>query len=117
MSPAVLPIAFDQGTVWRRSVSLRAGTTASSQPYDLTGCSIHAQIRETWNGPLLKEIAVTVTDAPGGLFDLVIDDRARTLRRFSLHWDLLVTAPDGTVTKFIEGPVQVRSTVTRPDAV
>jgi hypothetical protein len=46
----------------------------------------------------------------------VIDDRARTLRRFSLHWDLLVTAPDGTVSKFIEGPVQVRSTVTRPDA-
>ena len=29
MSPAVLPIALDQGTVWRRSVSLRAGTAAS----------------------------------------------------------------------------------------
>jgi hypothetical protein len=67
-------------------VSLRAGTAASSQPFDLTGCSVHAQIRETWNGPLLKEIAVTVTDAPGGLFDLVIDDRARTLRRFTINW-------------------------------
>ena len=114
--PATYPIVFDQGTVWRRTVTLRTGTEAVNVPMDLTGCTISAQIRETWNGPLLKTIAVTVTDAPGGTFELIIDDRARGFRRFNCSWDLLVTMPDGTVTKYMEGPVSVRPTVTRPDA-
>jgi hypothetical protein len=112
---AQLPIEIDQGTVWRRSVRLRTGGV-DGEPFDLTGFSLRAQIRENWGAPLLKEIAVEDFVPEEGSFDLVIDDRAHELRRFDLFWDLLITAPDGSVTKHLEGPVKVRPTITRHDA-
>lgn len=113
--PATLPIIIDQGTLWKRSVSLRTGGT-NGEPYDLSGCQLRAEIRETWNGPLVKEVAVGHLIPEQGSFELVIDDRARDLRRFDLFWDLLVTTPDGAVFKLMEGPVKVRSTITRRNA-
>jgi hypothetical protein len=113
--PARLPITLDQGTVWKRRVSLRTGGP-DGEPFDLSGCQLHAQIRENWNGPLVKQVAVAALVPEAGTFELVIDDRARELRRFDLFWDLLVTTPDGAVFKLMEGPVKVRSTITRRDA-
>ncbi len=112
--PAVLPIEIDQGTVWRRRITLRTGTTESNEPLDLTGRQIHAHVRESWASPVFVPFAVENLDPAEGGFDLVLDDRARVLRKPDLFWDLLVNAPDGTVDKYLEGPVKVRFTVTRP---
>lgn len=110
---ALLPIEIDQGTVWRRLVRLRTGTTESNQPLDLTSYQLHAQVRELWSATTFKALAIENLDQAAGSFELVLDDRQRELRRPDLLWDLLVVAPDGTVAKYLEGPVKVRFTVTR----
>ena len=110
---ALLPIEIDQGTVWRRLVRLRTGTTESNQPLDLTGYQLYAQVRELWSAPAFKALAIENLDPAGGSFELVLDDRQRELRRPDLLWDLLVVAPDGSVAKYLEGPVKVHFTVTR----
>jgi len=110
---AQLPIEIDQGTVWRRSVRLRTGTPELNIPFDLTGHQIHAHVRENWASPIFLPFAIESLDPAAGSFDLVLDDRARTLHKPDFFWDLLVTAPDGSVTKYLEGPVKVRFTVTR----
>ena len=110
---AVLPIEIDQGTVWRRLVRLRTGTTESNQPLDLNGYQLHAQVRELWSAPAFKGLAIENLDQAAGSFELALDDRQRELRRPDLLWDLLAVAPDGSVAKYLEGPVKVHFTVTR----
>jgi hypothetical protein len=34
--PAVLPLEIDQGTVWRRRITLHTATMESNEPLDLT---------------------------------------------------------------------------------
>lgn len=110
---AILPIEIDQGTVWRRRITLRIGTPDDNMPMNLTGRQIHAHVRESWASPVYLPFAVENVNEVEGSFDLVLDDRGRSLRRPDLFWDLLVTAPDGTVAKYLEGPVKLRFTVTR----
>jgi len=111
--PAVLPIEIDQGTVWRRQVRLRTGTPELNHPLDLTGHQLHAQVRELWSAPTFKSFTIENLNPAEGSFDLVLDDRPRDLRKPDLLWDLLITAPDGTVAKYLQGPVKVRFTITR----
>jgi len=110
---AILPIEIDQGTVWRRRITLRAGTPESNAALDLTGRQIHAQVRQSWASPDFLPFTIENIDPAAGGFDLVLDDRPRTLNKPDLFWDLLVTNPDGTVSKYLKGPVKVRFTVTR----
>ena len=110
---AILPIEIDQGTVWRRRITLRTGTPEASEPLDLTGRQVHAQVRESWASPVFVPFIIENLDAEAGSFDLVLDDRARALNKPDLFWDLLVTATDGTVAKYLRGPVKVSFTITR----
>jgi hypothetical protein len=108
------PVEIDQGTVWRRRITLRTGTPQTNEPLDLTGRQIHAQVRENWASPVFVPFSIeNIEEAEGG-FDLVLDDCSRCLRKPDLFWDLLITAPDGTVAKYLQGPVKVRFTITRP---
>lgn len=112
-APALLPIEIDQGTVWRRRITLRTGTVETNVPLDLTGHQLHAHVRESWVSSAFLPFTIDNLDAPAGSFDLVLDDRARTLNKVDLFWDLLITAPDGSVAKYLQGPVKVRFTITR----
>ena len=50
----------------------------------MTGCQIHAKIRARAVGPVVCDITVIPTNLAHGTFELVIDDRNRTLRKFQL---------------------------------
>ena len=113
MKPATFNIEIDQGTLWRRTVCAYSGRSSDAPPWDMTGCQIHAQIRERAVGPLVRDITVVPTDLAKGTFELVIDDRNRALRKFQLAWDLLIITPDGAVNKYLEGSLTVRPTITR----
>jgi hypothetical protein len=99
---AQLPIEIDQGTVWRRSVRRRTGTTEANIPLDLTGRQLHAHVRENRASPVFIPLVIENLDPAAGSFDLVLDDHARTLHKPDFFWDLLVTAPDGTVANYLK---------------
>jgi hypothetical protein len=111
--PATYPITVQQGTVWRRRVTLRTGSVETNSPIDLTGHTLHAQVREVWSADAFQAMAIENIDAEAGAFDLVLDDRPRTLRKAKYHWDLLLTPPDGEPKKILEGPLRVKFTITR----
>jgi hypothetical protein len=87
-------------------------------PKDLTGYTGELQIREDLEDALPK---ITLSSANGGV---IISGGAISLRieasdtaafNFSNGvYDLELTAPDGTVTRLVEGKVKVSPNVTRP---
>jgi hypothetical protein len=113
---AILNIALDQGTVWRRTITVKTGTAEDAPRVDLTGYSIQAQARKAWDSTLAKQFVVEPVDLEQGEFDLVFDDTDRKLREFALLWDLLLTAPESEPVKYVEGTITITPTITRPNA-
>jgi hypothetical protein len=111
MKPGIYNIELDQGSVWRRRLLLSGGEDET--PIDLAGFEVRAQIREAWNSRLVYQVQVVMVDAEAGEIELTIDDTERRLRPFELRWDLILTAPDGSPKKYIEGTVTVHPTITR----
>jgi hypothetical protein len=111
---ATLPIRIHQGTLWRRRLRLRTGTVDDSTPLDLTGHTLHAQVRRDPLAAIAVPLTIENPDLPNGEFDILLDDRPRHLPPPPLRWDLLLQAPDGTLTKLLQGTVELLGTVTRP---
>lgn len=112
---ATLNITMDQGTAWRRKITVKTGSAANAPRLNLTGYAIEAQARKVWNSSLVKQFAVLPVNLAQGEFELVFDDTDRGLRDFALKWDLLLTAPAGDPVKYLEGSVTITPTITRPN--
>ena len=87
-------------------------------PKDLSGYTGELQIRETIDDTLPKLTLTSVNGGiviSGGVVKLRIEASATSAFDFSTGvYDLELTAPDGTVTRLVEGKVKVSPNVTRP---
>jgi len=97
-------------------LTLKNGANA---PINLTGCTITSQIRRTQASPdILATFSVAITSASGGTATLSLSPAqtsslpATPAETFWKH-DVLLTKPDSSVLRILEGDVEVDASVTR----
>lgn len=110
MGAATYNLAIEEGTDLLLGFTVDNGAAAA---YDLTGCTIAAQIRDVPNGTLLRDLAVAITDAAAGEFSISLS-AAQTVDLADGFWDLLLTRPDGKHLRLVQGSVRVSERVTIP---
>lgn len=110
-------LVIEQGTTWGVGFPV---LDVNGQPIDLTGWSVHAQVRPTTEDSTVLFEWSQETSSPGrvelvsGVVTLYVDpvqSSAWTWRKGS--WDLELTMPDGAVLRPVGGRVRVDPEVTR----
>lgn len=87
------------------------------EPWDLTGCTLRAQVRKYTGSPdLIAEITCTITDAAAGEVMLsltaaqtaAIDAPGNSWKDAKVYaWDLLLTTPSGKLIRLLNGSFAV----------
>ena len=113
-SAVLFPLTIARGTTRRVPMRLKK----NGAKVDLTGYTALLQVREEAKAAavlieLSTENGGILIDGEQGLIVLVFSDAIT--RSFSLagEYDLIVTAPDGMVTRLIYGPITPLQTVSR----
>ena len=109
-----LPLTYDlcyyRGDTYRRTIRLRElnedGTPGD--PYDLTGCTVLAQVRQYYDGDVISTVS-TVVDPDQvnnkGCINLELDTNMETMGGDFAVWDMEVTWPSGDKTTYLKGRV------------
>jgi hypothetical protein len=96
---------------WRFTLWEDAGKT---DPADLTGVYVTAQVRVTANSAsIVTTLATTVT---GNIIDVELASGSSQLLPASAAWDLQLVYPSGDVRTIVAGAVSARADVTRQSA-
>ena len=116
MSAGRYNIKIEQGATFRFDITYKDST---QQPVNLTGCTVRMQIRPI---PSSTTILVNATQANGkiavvpltGRITVTLSATATAALDFTTaRYDLEIAALDGTVTRLLEGAVQLSPEVTR----
>lgn len=109
-------LKIDQGSTVRRALRwLRDG-----EPVDLSDCTARMEIRTAVGGALIHRLDTTngglEVDGPEGVIRIHIPaETSSAWTSMSGVYDLEVVFPDGSVTRLIQGQVQVSPEVTTGD--
>lgn len=109
-------LKIDQGSTVRMALRwLRGG-----EPVDLTGCRARMEIRTAVGGALIHRLDTEngglQVDGPDGVIRIRVEaEESSAWTALAGVYDLEVVWPDGTVTRLIEGQVQVSPEVTTGD--
>jgi hypothetical protein len=118
MTLATLPLAVDQTICQYATWRVQYRWTVDDVAKDYTGWTARMQIRQkpqSTNALLtLSTSNGGVTLGPDGLITLLATDEQTATLTQSGVYDLVLYAPDGTATRFIEGTVTLDPGVTRP---
>lgn len=109
-------ISIYRGDNFSRQYQLATGSSSSSTPIDLTGCTITSDVRltETTTGSPLVSFTITRDDNTNGKFSLKLSNTTTaSLPLGSAVFDIQVVFPDGTVTTYVKGSITVSPDVTR----
>ena len=113
---AELNLTIEQGATYSRTCALQnAGATA----YDLTGCTIEAEIRSFHNyatGSTADEsFTITYTNRAGGLFTISLSatETAEMTVRQSSNWDMVLTEAAGTKVRCLQGGITMTQGITQ----
>lgn len=117
---APMDLRIKQGSTFSATVNLQNPDTT---PVDLTGSQLRAQIRKkALDAAVVATFVITVTDAPGGVFDMLLSDEvtAQIVTGESLQstdskfvWDMEMEDTLGRVIPLFYGNVVVFREVTR----
>ena len=109
MKPAVKNLTIEAGTSYERVLRFYTDK-ARTVPLDLTGSTLHAQIRA---GSFAIDVGLTITDAVAGVVALAITpEQTRDVQPGTYKWDMLVTASNGKISKYTKGIVDLLPTQT-----
>ena len=90
---------------------------SSGSPFDLTGYTVAAQIRPTYNTNAALTAAFTATidaDPTTGIITLELDHDATAALTTNGFWDLEITDDQSWVTTVVGGTVTISPDITRP---
>jgi hypothetical protein len=118
-SPVTIDITGYSNEDIDRQFTLRAGDAQSSAPFNLTGVTFEAEIRDQTNALVLRMTTenggIVITDAVNGVFKFHIDQGAVVPGpKQSLKYDLLM-ASGGEFRRLWGGAVKIAPGVTVPD--
>jgi hypothetical protein len=109
MTPQVYPLCFYRGDTARWTFTLW-NDNARTDPHDLTGATVKAEIRVRPSGTVLAALALTVR-LPN-MIDGLLAASASALIPYPAAWDLQVTYTDGSVHTVLRGGVAALPDVT-----
>jgi len=103
------PLALYRGDTYRRQFTVWADA-GKTQPADLTGVTVTAEVRAGTGATPVYPLALTVT-LPN-LIDLEISAAESAGLPASAKWDLQLTYPSGDVQTIVRGGVSVTGDIT-----
>lgn len=110
LEPGDFPIIIYANEDYRLNLS----HTANGQPIDLTGYSFKLQARKGAGTPAFLTFSSAVTNAAQGQTSHWLTRAATAANaKAAGTYDLMQTAPDGTVSYRMKGTIQIMETVTR----
>lgn len=119
MAVGVYRTSIKQNGTWRRSLvwCRRNEDGTAGDPYDLSECSAHMQIRARPGLPVLCDVStdaggITI-DGPAGLIVITIGpEQTALLTGRRVRYDLFVTFPSRDVIPVLEGQLDVDLAIT-----
>lgn len=102
MTPGRMPLSLYRGDTYRWRFSLWQDS-ARTQPVDLTGATVLAQVRDRAGGTLIATMSCTIT-APN-IIDAALSAEDSAKLPGSSVWDMQVTYAGGDVATVLAGPV------------
>lgn len=110
MPAAIEPLYIEAGATWLRQFEY---VNDDGTPFDLDGYAALLQIRETPEATLALE-AVPVIDLPTATLSIEFSaEQTATLTLPAYVYAMELYAPDGTVTRLVQGKVTVSPEVVR----
>lgn len=107
----VANITIDQGSDFTSSVTVE---DVAGNPMNLTGYTASGQIRKTYYSTTAIDFTASVTSAANGLITIELDkDTTKTMKPGRYVYDLEIESSGGTVTRVVEGQLEVMPSVTR----
>ncbi len=102
---------IDQGTSFNVNVTLE---DAAGDAFDLTGYTVSAQIRKTYSSLTSIDFTAALYNAAGGIITLSLDDtQTGSMKAGRYVYDVEVRSNSGSVSRVLEGQVEVFAGVTR----
>lgn len=101
---------------YRLDLSIKTGTGANAPALNLTGHTVRAEIRKSWNSPLLLAFSATiVSPATNGSIQLTLTgDQTLSLPPGELEYDVFITETATTKrTRVLYGSINVAAAITR----
>lgn len=122
MAAGKLDLTLEQGATYRRQLLWRHpsadGGTTPGDPYNLTGCTAHMQIRTKVGGDVLVDLndqdGITLGGSAGTIEIVVSSSRTMSLTVTKAVYDLYVHFPNSDVVRVLDGKVTIDPTITSP---
>ena len=107
----VANITVDQGSLFDSTIDVE---DASGNPADLTGYTARGQIRKTYSSSTAVDFSASVTDPSGGKIKITLTGtQTQGMKAGRYVYDVEVVSSGGSVTRVVEGQVEVTPRVTR----
>ena len=102
---------IDQGTTFSADIDV---TDADGDILNLTGYTVAGQMRKSYNSTTFTAFSASVSNATGGVVTIGLSaTQTNALKAGRYVYDVEITASDATVTRIVEGQIEVTPGVTR----
>ena len=102
---------IDQGTTFSANIDV---TDAEGDILNLTSYTVAGQMRKSYNSTTFTAFSASISNATGGVVTIGLSAaQTNALKAGRYVYDVEITASDATVTRIIEGQIEVTPGVTR----
>ena len=102
---------IDQGTTFSADIDV---TDADGDILNLTGYTVAGQMRKSYNSTTFTAFSASISNATGGVVTIGLSaTQTNALKAGRYVYDVEITASDATVTRIVEGQIEVTPGVTR----
>ncbi len=102
---------IDQGTTFSAYIDV---IDADDNILNLTGYTVAGQIRKSYNSTTFTAFSASISNATGGTVNISLSaTQTNALKAGRYVYDVEITASDATVTRIIEGQIEVTPGVTQ----
>ena len=102
---------LDQGATFSKNFTV---TTDGSTAYDISGLTLQAQMRKSFDSSSATTFTASVVTGASGIYKLVLSETTTaSITSGRYVYDLIVTSGSGTITRVIEGQAIITPNVTR----
>tara|TARA_X000000950_G_C13575825_1_gene521452 strand:+ start:88 stop:423 length:336 start_codon:yes stop_codon:yes gene_type:complete len=102
---------IDQGTTFSADIDV---TDADGDILNLTGYTVAGQMRKSYNSTTFTAFSASISNATGGVVNIGLSaTQTNALKAGRYVYDVEITASDATVTRIVEGQIEVTPGVTR----
>lgn len=114
MTAGIYNITVEAHADFSRQFQIKETIGQTTTPLDLTGHTLSASIRERSQSDTSVDFTVTIDDASDGKFTLSLTDtQTAGLKVQDQEYDVVMTKPDSTRVRLLQGIATVSAGITR----